>query len=242
MNNPFNGFALRAALDTQLTEFKSNSYSASRILYDQIVDSRDGAQNLTRFAERMSKSIFCPSPPGDSPTCRQFYDALQHGCIPVIFREKSYGRLFPSSPELDPSRYTVFVDENDMIKSTSFETSLIAKLESIPSSEIKRIQMNLRDINTKMQWSLPEKDLYFPIQAYSQRTEMGGANSLRAAKWNKAESTERKEAGRINVDAFSMLLKELDTIKRGNWIGRTVQDKRKGIVEKVFGGKQAYLN
>lgn len=130
-----------------------------------------------------------------------------------------------------------------MIKSTDFESSLVAKLESIPSSEIKRMQINLRDINTKMQWSLPEKDLYFPIQAYSQRAELGGgANSLRSSKWNKVESTARKEAGRINVDAFSMLLKELDTIKRGNWVSRTVQDKRKGIVVKSFGGKQAYLN
>ena len=187
----------------------------------------------------MSESIFCPSPPGDSPTRRQFYDAILHGCIPVIFR-KSYGRLFPSSPELDVGRYTVYVNENHMIRSTDYQSSLIHRLESIPSAEIKRLQRNLRAVNSRLQWSLPSPDLYFPLQAYSQRTEIGGANSMQA-KWNKVESQERKEQGRVTVDAFSMLLKELDAIKRGTWVAGEARDKRDGVVPKQFGQKQLSL-
>jgi hypothetical protein len=43
-----------------------------------------------RYAASSTKSLM---PAGDSPSRRAFYEAIQLGCIPVIFREKSYGRV-----------------------------------------------------------------------------------------------------------------------------------------------------
>jgi hypothetical protein len=38
-------------------------------------------------AERMTRSVFCPSPAGDTPTSRRYFEALAGGCVPVHLGE-----------------------------------------------------------------------------------------------------------------------------------------------------------
>lgn len=233
-SDPFNGFALRAALHAELDAFTTNrpADATSHVLFDNIVEAADGHQNLTLFHEHMQEAVFCPMPAGDSPSRRGFYEAIQLGCIPVVFRERSYGRLFPSSPDVnDLSRYTVFIDENEMIRGDG--PSLIARLEQIPASEVRRLQLNLRDVAQKLQYSLPDHaEEFFPYMPITLAEQAEGVPARIASgrKHNLAVSRERQQKEGVNGDAFTALLRELSTIKQGKWVAGVAKDMRKAAV------------
>ncbi|GAA6061178.1 hypothetical protein JCM10212_002391 [Sporobolomyces blumeae] len=232
-SDPFNGFALRAKLREEFGAFvKSSGNSTSRIIYDDITNSLDGAQQLELFHEHMEQAVFCPMPAGDSPTRRAIYEALLLGCIPVVFREHSYGRLFPSSPEInDMSKYTVFVEENDLINSVG--PSLIERLEAIPASQVRKMQEHIRRIAPSLQWSLPEEELWF-----DPKMTAPSAQSLPPGRpvFDRQKEIEREEANPPMQDAFETLLKELEKIKRGEWVAGHARDNRRGM--KKFGSRR----
>lgn len=184
----------------------------------------DGAQNLTMFHEHMAQSVFCPMPAGDSPSRRAFFEAILLGCIPVIFREHAYGRLLPSSPEVnDVARYTVFVPENDLI----FERSptLIERLEAIPASRVRQLQQHLHDIAPKLQWSIPPEAEWFesePWVAQAQRASIPEGAKV----FNLTVAREDALVNPPTEDAFSMVLRELAFIRDGKWKLGTVEDLR----------------
>ena len=231
MSDPFNGFALRGALHKEISGYLSQEPEdqTSKILFDDITNPVDGNQNLTDFHEHMASSVFCAMPAGDSPTRRALYEAVQLGCIPVIFRERSYGRLLPSSAEInDMSKYSVFVEETDLINGIG--EGLIKRLERITPREIHRMQRHIRGIAPKLQWSMPDEEAFFPPGKHSDQETTG-----RPA-YNRTLSLARQNNMGSTVDAFSMLMKELDTIKSGKWVPGMARDKRKGL--QPFGGKK----
>ncbi|GAA5894456.1 uncharacterized protein JCM6883_002108 [Sporobolomyces salmoneus] len=225
-SDPFNGFALRAKLHQDFESFvASPGNSTSRIMFDNIAKSLDGAQQLELFHDHMEQAVFCPMPPGDSPTRRAFYEALLLGCIPVLFREHSYGRLFPSSPEInDMSKYTIFIEENDIVNSVG--PSVIERLEQVSATRIRKMQEHIRKITPKLQWSLPDKDLYFDptVTAPSAQSLPPGQPIFDLEK-----EIAREEKNPPMQDAFETLLKELETIKRGEWKAGRARDNRKGM-------------
>ncbi|GAA5887176.1 hypothetical protein JCM16303_002216 [Sporobolomyces ruberrimus] len=225
-SDPFNGFALRAKLREEFETFATQpNNSTSRILFDDIANSLDGAQQLELFHEHMEQATFCPMPAGDSPTRRAFYEALLLGCIPVLFREHSYGRLFPSSPEInDMSKYTIFIEENDVTNSVG--PSVIERLEQVSPSRIRKMQEHIRKITPQLQWSLPDQDLWFDptITAPSAQPLPPGKPVFDLQK-----EVTREEKNPPMQDAFETLLKELDKIKRGEWVAGRARDNRKGM-------------
>ncbi|KAL8280688.1 hypothetical protein RQP46_007011 [Phenoliferia psychrophenolica] len=232
-SDPFNGFALRAALQKQFSEFLASppAGSTTRVIFDDIKDAIDGAQNLTEIHEHMQSAVFCPMPAGDSPTRRAIYEAVLLGCIPVIFREKSYGRLFPSSPDInDVSKYMVYIDENDIINGEG--DSLIKRLERIPDRDIERMQLHIQTIASRMQWGVANEDRAFPVVAQSQ-TAVPIPEGV--ARWNLTESLAVKASKVPIPDAFSSLLAELEMIKSGEWVAQVVRDTRRGMAPKHFG-------
>ncbi|GAA6015564.1 hypothetical protein JCM10207_008127 [Rhodosporidiobolus poonsookiae] len=222
-SDPFNGFALRSALYKQFHEYTTSPppNATARIVFDDITNSFDGAQNLTLFHEHMSQATFCPQPAGDSPSRRAIYEALLLGCIPVIFRERSYGRLFPSSPDInDMSRYTVYIDENDLINGVG--PSLVDRLAAISPVKIRQMQRHIHKIAPKLQWALPDgEDEYIPQPG---RELPNGAPVFNATKAAEAELAHPPHA-----DAFSTLLKELATIRDGDWVPGVAKDLRRGM-------------
>ncbi|GAA5976863.1 hypothetical protein JCM5350_007271 [Sporobolomyces pararoseus] len=223
----FNGFALRAALAKEFSAYNSRSDpSGPRILYDEITNSMDGAQNLTMFHEHMAESKFCPMPAGDSPSRRAFFEAILLGCIPVICREHAYGRLLPSSPEInDVSKYTVFVPENDLI----FERkpTLIERLEAIPLSKVRQLQQHLYEIAHKLQWAIPEEEEWFEPEPWVVEAESLSPLPEGAKVFNVTKTREKEAMGDTPTeDAFSMFLKELREIRNGNWKLGKVEDLR----------------
>ncbi|KAM2161587.1 hypothetical protein ACFX1Q_044537 [Malus domestica] len=64
--------------------------------------------------EAFQGSVFCLQPPGDSYTRRSTFDSILAGCIPVFFRPGSaYAQYLWHFPN-DPSKYSVFISENDI--------------------------------------------------------------------------------------------------------------------------------
>lgn len=181
-----------------------------RILLEIIDNPVDGFSNMDLAHKNMQRAIFCPQPPGDSPSRRGFYDAVQNGCIPVIFREFSYKRLFPASPEMDSDLFTVFIPEQDLIDSEGYD--LITRLSLIPAEEIRRKQEHLRQIGRKLQWGMPSYRKSFPLVAAPNAPKIRSAKRI------------------FDEDAFGMVLKELDTIKKGEWEPRRGIDADKRII------------
>ncbi|BGP37219.1 hypothetical protein JCM10449v2_001124 [Rhodotorula kratochvilovae] len=228
-SDPFNGFSLRAALLKEFSDYVEAppANAKSEILFDNITNSVDGAQNLTLFHEHMAQSVFCPMPAGDSPSRRAFYEALQVGCIPVIFRDRSYGRLFPSSPEInDLAKYTIYVDEAELVAGVG--PSLIQRLEAINPVDVRRMQQHIARIAHKLQWSVPDGDEEWLPQ---------GARALPPGVpvWSRAAAAKREEAHPPQMDAFGMLLKELARIRDREWVPGVARDLRKGVTGKAFG-------
>jgi hypothetical protein len=220
-SDPFNGFALRSQIYKELSEFVASppSNATSRIIFDDISNSYDGAQNLTMFHEHMTQATFCPQPAGDSPSRRAIYEALLLGCIPVIFRERSYGRLFPSTPEInDMSRYTVYVDENDLIANG---VSLIERLEAVSEVDIRRMRRHIQRIASRLQWSIPEEEEWLPAP--------GHALPAGVPIFNATANAEQAELHPPHADAFSTLLNELAAIRDGDWVQGVARDLRKGM-------------
>jgi len=175
----------------------------------------DGAQNLTMFHEHMAESVFCPMPAGDSPSRRAFYEALLLGCIPVVFRQHSYGRLFPSSPDInDISKYTVFIDENDLILERG--PSLISRLESISPSQIRKMQQHIHRISPRLQWSLPAEREWFASDPWTDKEDQSKIPEG-AKLFNLPETRERERVTPPTEDAFATFLKELRYIRDGKW-------------------------
>lgn len=174
-SDPFNGFALRAALAAELRTYQethADNRTAPKVKWDDITNSVERAQNLSPIHADMERSMFCLMPAGDSPSRRAFYEAIQLGCIPVIFREKSYGRLFPSTEMVnDVSRYTVFVDEAAYLSGTG--PTLMEQLSDISLGEIRAKQEYLLKVAPKLQWALPELD-----ESIRSRTRAGRCRSL----------------------------------------------------------------
>ncbi|GAA5902970.1 hypothetical protein JCM6882_009659 [Rhodosporidiobolus microsporus] len=224
-SDPFNGFALRNSLFKQFSDYVASpsqqDASSPHIIFDDITNSFDGAQNLTMFHEHMSQAVFCPQPAGDSPSRRAMYEALLLGCIPVIFRERSYGRLFPSSPDInDMSRYTVYIDENDMINNVG--PSLVDRLAAISPVEIRRMQRHIHKIAPRLQWSLPEgEEEWIPRAGLHLPAGTPTFNATKAAAEDAAHPP--------HADAFTTLLKELAAIKEGEWVPGLARDLRKGM-------------
>lgn len=207
---PFNGFALRAQLREQFTSHLASN-ATTPILFDDILDPIDGAQNLTEFQEHMTQAVFCPQPAGDSPTRRGMYDAILLGCIPVIFRAHSLDRLFPSAPEFNPTLFTVLLNEQEIINGAS----LIDLLLAIPAEEILRKQIHIQSLAGKTQWALPTKKLWFPSAP--------GAKPLgNVPRWNTSSAHDKRGGGGLfSNDAFGQVIRELGVIKSGKWVSRS---------------------
>lgn len=156
-----------------------------------------GDDFLGSMYDHFTQSVFSLEPAGDTPTRRGFYDAVLNGAIPVVFRN-SYDSLFPSSPEMDPRLFTVFIDEEEIVHGIG--ETFIQRLEKISPEEIRRKQEHIQRIARKLQYSLPAEDVPLPLPASKEQGVPGSMD--------------------FGEDSFSMLLKELDSIRRGKWKSR----------------------
>ncbi|GAQ81951.1 Exostosin family protein [Klebsormidium nitens] len=115
------GRQLRAALKEQCD---------ARAKLCKLLDCNKECTIADQFELYMS-STFCLQPPGDSPTRRGIFDALQAGCIPVIFSYESVP--YPEFLPADVKQYAVFIPKDDVI---DLGSDVIELLERLPVAEI----------------------------------------------------------------------------------------------------------
>ncbi|XP_066285674.1 uncharacterized protein [Branchiostoma lanceolatum] len=149
------------------------------------------------LVEWMHHSVFCPQPPGDSPTRKSFYDAVQCGCIPVIFK-LDYEPMYPFDDVLDYPKFTVKITDEDFFRG---KRSIVDILQGIPEAEIAAMQEELRQVTPLLQYSyppLPEtKDAFDMIMKEVGRTKvLGRTRGGRSKVMRRYGSKVRKVVGR----------------------------------------------
>ncbi|KAI8504045.1 hypothetical protein Bbelb_181130 [Branchiostoma belcheri] len=146
------------------------------------------------LVEWMHHSVFCLQPPGDSPTRKSFYDAVQCGCIPVIFK-LDYEPVYPFDDVLDYPKFTVKITDEDFFQG---KRSIRDILRDIPQAQITAKQGELRQVAPLLQYSyppLPEtKDSFDMIMNEIGRTR-GGKTYVRRRYGSKVRKIVGRGAG-----------------------------------------------
>ncbi|MEW5310097.1 MAG: hypothetical protein WDW38_001927 [Sanguina aurantia] len=70
------------------------------------------------YAESITASRFCPSPEGDTPTSRRFYDAIAAGCIPILQVSGTDNSMWPFMDCVNYEQFAVIVPD-DAFKTTA---------------------------------------------------------------------------------------------------------------------------
>ncbi len=108
---------------------------------------------------QMQLSKFCACPAGDSPSARRMFDAVVSGCIPVILASDFVWPLtkeVDESVDPDPSDFSIRLNFTefgrpvfkgmDCQRVDKDRLTLEEYLETIPDSEIRRLQAGLRKV------------------------------------------------------------------------------------------------
>ncbi|XP_067651974.1 uncharacterized protein [Haliotis asinina] len=114
------------------------------------MECHSGHENIT--IGWMQKSVFCLQPPGDSPTRKSFYDSIQSGCIPVIFRFADQNVEYPFQRVLNYTDFSVAIDSARIERQEKIEDIL----KVIPKDEVKRLHQNVLKVARMLQYSVVE--------------------------------------------------------------------------------------
>ncbi|XP_071085420.1 uncharacterized protein [Haliotis cracherodii] len=109
--------------------------------------------HLNITVEWMENSVFCLQPQGDSPTRKSFYDSIQSGCIPVIFKFGHQDVVYPFQSVLNYTDFTVSVESHHI---QNDRENILDILKKIPKTEIRRLQKNLVLVARQFQYSVPD--------------------------------------------------------------------------------------
>ncbi|XP_067669692.1 uncharacterized protein [Haliotis asinina] len=112
--------------------------------------------HLNITVEWMENAVFCLQPHGDSPTRKSFYDSIQSGCIPVIFKFSYQNVVYPFQDVLN---YTDFVVSVDAHRIDKYKEKIHDILKKIPQNEIERLHKNVVHVARKLQYSVPDSFL-----------------------------------------------------------------------------------
>jgi hypothetical protein len=106
----------------------------------------------------MRLATFCPCPGGDTASAKRMFDAILAGCIPVVL---SHDFVWPLSTDIEPGNiaslrstdFSIRLPARDYwerkynascVLSNVTDTSLVQRLEQVPSREIERLRKGLK--------------------------------------------------------------------------------------------------
>ncbi|XP_046563617.1 probable xyloglucan galactosyltransferase GT17 [Haliotis rubra] len=135
-------------------------------VYLNTVECHTGHANIT--IGWMQKSVFCLQPPGDSPTRKSFYDSIQSGCIPVIFRFADQNVEYPFQRVLNYTDFTVAIDSARIERQEKIQDILIA----IPKEEVKRLHQNVLKVARMLQYNVIESGTSDQPRSYKDALDM----------------------------------------------------------------------
>ncbi|KAI8529683.1 hypothetical protein RHMOL_Rhmol12G0243700 [Rhododendron molle] len=102
----------------------------------QIEEGMAGEAGKEAAQDGMRKSIFCPSPAGDTLSSARLFDAIVSGCIPVIVSDELE---LPFEGILDYRKIALFVSSSDAVQ----PGWLLTFLRSISPARIREMRTNL---------------------------------------------------------------------------------------------------
>lgn len=123
-------------------------------------------------------SIFCLSPPGDSPTRKGLFDSILAGCIPVVFDKYTLANQYPWHIGLNHiEQISVFIPVSDILGSRTknwkwMKTTITHSqfdeddggvdfmeiLSQIPPVIIERMQHSIEKLGWSLQYSIPPEN------------------------------------------------------------------------------------
>ncbi|XP_067651969.1 uncharacterized protein [Haliotis asinina] len=141
-------------VDTTYEKFVEQVQAQGKDTPTQVIltttECRPGHENIT--IGWMQKSVFCLQPPGDSPTRKSFYDSIQSGCIPVIFRFADQNVEYPFQRVLNYTEFIVTIDSERIERHEQIRDIL----EEIPKDEVHRLHQNVLKVARMLQYSVIE--------------------------------------------------------------------------------------
>ncbi|GAA95771.1 glycosyltransferase family 47 protein [Mixia osmundae IAM 14324] len=147
---PYNGFALRQALNDQLEAARIAGVEGVSMLVSTPSGFSSGFDSIF---EEMQHSTFCLEPPGDSSTRKGFYDAILMGCIPVIFRPHTYIEV--STPQGPVTETSLYVPEDQVVDGS---LDIVSHLRAIPARVISEKRDAMDRHRPHVQYSLDATD------------------------------------------------------------------------------------
>ncbi|XP_071738139.1 xyloglucan galactosyltransferase MUR3-like [Rutidosis leptorrhynchoides] len=88
------------------------------------------------------RSAFCLQPRGDSATRRSIFDSILAGCIPVFFHEDSFYTQYTWHVQINHTKYSVFISEDDIRKNVSIEQRL-SQIDPVKIKMMRKEVVNL---------------------------------------------------------------------------------------------------
>jgi hypothetical protein len=122
--------------------------------------SREGTGGLDfiKYSQMLDSSVFCLSPAGFAPWTKRLYEAIIHGCIPIIIGDVL---IPPYENQLNWSTFSIRVSETELSNG-----QLKYILNSLSTNDIHKMQINLNRIKESMIYRLPDSK---PIDVYWNR-------------------------------------------------------------------------
>lgn len=108
---------------------------------------------MTDTMKLFLKTKYCLAPPGDSVTRKSLFDALLSGCVPVLNARASLTQYswYLSRDEVD--EVSVYIPSRTVLSSAN-RTNFMDVLLSIPESELRRKQIKIAQIASRLQYSV----------------------------------------------------------------------------------------
>ncbi|XP_048254881.1 xyloglucan-specific galacturonosyltransferase 1-like isoform X1 [Haliotis rufescens] len=174
-SNPFRNIILdqipQKVVDTTYEIFAEHLHVQGKDVPQQVIlnteECHSGHENIT--IRWMQKSVFCLQPPGDSPTRKSFYDSIQSGCIPVIFRFVDQNVEYPFQRVLNYTDFTVTIDS---VRIETRQELILDILKEVPQNEVKRLHLNVLKVARMLQYSAIDSNASDQPRAHKDALDM----------------------------------------------------------------------
>lgn len=166
------GKILNAASKTLRNRLRSQCARHANCIWIDTGQQRTGF-NVGKMLDYYRKSVFCLSPPGDSPTRKGLFDSILAGCIPVVFDPYTLHDQYHWYIGTARQNISVYIPIQDILgtftastkrnknnkllldEETSITKDFMEFLMDIPENEVQKMQETIERIGWSLQYSIP---------------------------------------------------------------------------------------
>ncbi|KAL3922890.1 MAG: hypothetical protein SGPRY_004398 [Prymnesium sp.] len=148
-----------AGLHGRAVELRKHLYNVCRDQSDWVCPPSDAMESHSSYLRRLLHTDFCLCPTGDAPGRVTMWDALRHGCVPVIFSSCAEASVLyshehflpaPETPTFGVHSWAVLVNQTLVMQS---ETHLAEVLADIDLSLLRSLRRNIQTLASRISYS-----------------------------------------------------------------------------------------